>query len=105
MQKHNKFVLNETIGPTFNFEVTNIHHHSYPSSYKLLDDPIKVIDLHITTHIKQDMVVKSCVGNYATYDCLVNGANGVFKTTTSYHNKTIVWILFRNPKIRILTRD
>jgi len=36
------------------------------------------------------MVVELCVQNYATYDGLVNGANGVFKTSTSYHNKTIV---------------
>jgi hypothetical protein len=27
-----------------------------------------------------DMVIELCVGNYATYDSLVNGANGVFKT-------------------------
>ncbi len=105
VQKHNKFVLNKTTSPTFNFEVTNIHHHSYPSSYKLLDDPSKTIDLHTTIHIKQGMVVELCVGNYATNDCLVNGANGVFKTSTSYHNKTIVWILFPNPKIGMLTRD
>jgi hypothetical protein len=105
VQKHNKFVLNKSIGPTFNFEVTNIHHHSYPSSYKLLDDPSKTIDLHTIIHIKQGMVVELCVGNYATYDCFVNGANGVFKTSTSYHNKTIVWILFTNPKIGMLTRD
>jgi hypothetical protein len=48
------------------------------------------------------MRVELCVGNYATYDCLVNGTNGVFKTPTSYHNKTIVWILFLNPKIGML---
>jgi hypothetical protein len=103
VQKHNKFVLNKTIGLTFNFEVTNIHYHSYPSSYKLLDDPSKTIDLHIIIHIKQDMVVELCVGNYATYDCLVNGVNGVFETSTFYHNKTIVCILFPNPKIEMLT--
>jgi hypothetical protein len=33
------------------------------------------------------MVVELCVGNYARYDSLVNGVNGVFKTPTSYHNK------------------
>jgi hypothetical protein len=44
------------------------------------------------------MVVELCAKNYATYAGLVNGTNGVFKTSTSYHNKTIVWILFPNPK-------
>jgi hypothetical protein len=33
------------------------------------------------------MVVELRVGNYATYDSLVNGVNGVFKPSTSYHNK------------------
>jgi hypothetical protein len=50
------------------------------------------------------MVVELCVGNYATYDGLVNGTNGVFKTSTSYHNKTMVWILFTNKKIGVLAR-
>jgi len=35
----------------------------------------------------------------------VNGADGVFKTSTSYHNKTIVWILFPNKKIGMWTRE
>ncbi len=35
MQKHNKFVFNKTIGPTFNFEAIDIHHHSCSSSYNL----------------------------------------------------------------------
>jgi hypothetical protein len=35
------------------------------------------------------MVVELCVKSYATYDGLVNGVDGVFKTSTFYHNKTI----------------
>jgi hypothetical protein len=93
-------VFNKTYGPTFNFEVVDIHHHSYPSSYKFLDDPSKIVGLHITIHIEQNMVVELCARNYATYDGLVNGIDGVFKTSTSYHNKTIVWILFPNQKNR-----
>jgi hypothetical protein len=89
-------VFNNTCGPTFNFEAINIHHHSCPSSYKLSNDPNKTTGLHTTIHIKQDMVIELCVGNYATYDGLVKGADGVFKTSTFYHNKTIVWILFPN---------
>ncbi len=51
------------------------------------------------------MVVEFCAKNYATYDGLVNGTDGVFKISTFYNNKTIVWILFPNPKIRKLARE
>jgi len=38
VQKHNKITFNKIIGPTFNFKITYIHHHSYLTSYRLLDD-------------------------------------------------------------------
>jgi hypothetical protein len=98
-------VFNKTYGPTFKFEAIDIHHHSYPSSYKLPNDLNKIASLHITIHIKQDMVVELCVQNYATFDGLVNGVNGEFKTSTSYHNKIMVWILFPNKKIRVLVKE
>ncbi len=98
-------MFNKTYSPTFNFEAIDIHHHSYPSSYKLPNDSNKIASLHTTIHIKQNIVVESCAQNYATYDGLVNGANGVFKTSTSYHNKTMVWILFPNQKIGALIRE
>ncbi len=41
-QKSSKIVFNKTIDPTFNFEVTNVHHHSCPSSYKFLEDQTKL---------------------------------------------------------------
>jgi hypothetical protein len=50
--KHNKFVFNKTYGPTFKFEAIDIHHHSYPSSYKLPNDLNKIASLHITIQIK-----------------------------------------------------
>jgi len=80
-------VFNKTYGPTFNFEAINIHHHSYPSSYKLPDDSNKIAGLYIIIHIKQNMVVELWTRNYAKYDGLVNGANGEFKTSTSYITK------------------
>ncbi len=98
-------MFNKTYGPTFNFEAIDIHHHSYPSSYKLPDDSNKTASLHTTIHIKQSIVVELDVQNYATYDCFVNGVNGVFKTSTSYHNKTMVLILFPNKKIGLLVRE
>jgi hypothetical protein len=51
------------------------------------------------------MIVELCDKNYATYDDLVNETDEVFKTSTFYHNKTIVWILFPNPKIGKLVRE
>jgi len=48
---------------------------------------------------------KICAGNYVTSYGLVSGANGIFKTSASYHNKTIIWISFPNPKIGMLIRE
>jgi hypothetical protein len=55
--------------------------------------------------MKQNMLFELCVGNYATFDGLVNGANGIFKTSVSYHNKTKIWISFPNKKIGMLFRE
>ncbi len=84
MQNKIKFVFNKTSGPTFNFEAIDIHHYSCPSSYKLLTVPSTISCLHIIICIKQDMVVELCAKNYATYDGLFNGVDGVFKTSTFY---------------------
>jgi hypothetical protein len=43
----NKFVCNKTSGLTFNFETIDVHHHSCPSSYKLLDVPSRIVGLHL----------------------------------------------------------
>jgi hypothetical protein len=50
------------------------------------------------------MLVELCVNNYATYDGLVNGADGILKASTTYCNKTIIWIIFQNSKIGTLIR-
>jgi hypothetical protein len=50
------------------------------------------------------MLIELCVSNYATYDGLVNGADGIFKASTTYCNKTIIWIIFQNSKIGTLIR-
>jgi hypothetical protein len=36
------------------------------------------------------MLVELCVANYVTFDGLVNGANGIFKTSTTYCEKIII---------------
>jgi hypothetical protein len=55
--------------------------------------------------MKKYMLVELCVGNYATYDGLVNGADGIFKASTTYCGKTIIWIMFQNFKIGTLIRE
>ncbi len=36
---------------------------------------------------------------------LVNGVDGIFKTSTTYCEKTIIWIMFQNSKIGTLTKE
>jgi len=43
---------------------------------------------------KKDMLVELYVGNYATSYGLVNGVNDIFKTSTTYCEKPIIWIIF-----------
>jgi hypothetical protein len=50
------------------------------------------------------MLVELYVSNYATFDGLVNGANDIFKTSTTYCEKIIIWIIFQNFEIGTLTR-
>jgi hypothetical protein len=80
----------------------DINHRSCPSFYKLSNDPNKTICLHSTINIKKDMSVELCASNYATFDGLVNGIDGIFKTSTTYCEKTIIWIMFQNFKIGTL---
>jgi hypothetical protein len=51
------------------------------------------------------MLVELCVGNYATSNGFVNGANDIFKTSTTYCEKIIIWIMFQNFKIGTLIRE
>jgi hypothetical protein len=40
------------------------------------------------------MLVELCVGNYATFGGLVNGIDDILKTSTTYFEKTNIWIMF-----------
>jgi phosphopantetheine adenylyltransferase len=51
------------------------------------------------------MLVELCVGNYATFDGLVNGANDIFKTSTTYCERIIIWVMFQISKIGTLIRE
>ncbi len=48
------------------------------------------------------MLVELCASNQVTSNGLVNGANENFKTSTTYCEKTIIWIMFHNSKIGTL---
>jgi len=53
------------------------------------------------------MLVELCVGNYVTFDGLVNGVDDILKTSTTYCEKTVIsniWIIFQNSKIGTQTR-
>jgi hypothetical protein len=80
----------KTLDLTFIFKTMDINHQSRPPSYKPLNDLSKTTSLHFTIHIKIDMLVELCASNYATSDGLVNGANGIFKASTTYYEKTII---------------
>ncbi len=89
MCKNNENVLTNT-NPTFIFKAMNINHQSCPPSYKLSNDLSKISGLHSIINIKKDMLVELCVGNYATSNGLLNGVDGIFKTSTTYYEKTII---------------
>ncbi len=99
MQKYNENLFMNTLVLMFIFKAMDINHQSCPPSYKLSNDPSKIMDLHFTIHIKKYVLVELCANNYATYDGLVNGINGIFKASTTYCEKTIMWIMFQNSKI------
>ncbi len=48
MQKHNDNVFINTLGLTFIFKAMDINHQSYPLSYKLSNNPSKIVGLHFT---------------------------------------------------------
>jgi hypothetical protein len=43
---------------------------------------------------KKYMFVELYASNYATSYGLVNGVNGIFKASTTYWKKPIIWIIF-----------
>jgi hypothetical protein len=50
------------------------------------------------------MLVELCASNYATYDGHVNGVDYIFKASTTYYDKIIIWIMFQNSTIGTLIR-
>ncbi len=83
MKKHNENAFTNTLSPTFIFKAMDIDHQSCPPS----NDSNITMGLHSKINIKIYMLVELCVGNYATFDGLVNGVDGIFKTSTTYCGK------------------
>jgi len=105
VQKHNENVFINTFGPTFIFKAMDINHQSCPPSYKFSNDLSKVVGLHFIINIKIYMLVELQANNYATSNGLVNGTDGIFETSITYCEKTIIWIMFQISKIRTLTKE
>ncbi len=40
------------------------------------------------------MLVELCVNNYVISNGLVNGVDDIFKTSTTYCEKIVIWIMF-----------
>jgi hypothetical protein len=59
----------------------DINHQSCLACYKLLNNSSKIASLHYIICIRIYILVEICVGNYATSNGLVNGVNGIFKTS------------------------
>jgi hypothetical protein len=87
VQKRNENVFSNTLSPMFIFKAMGINHQSCPPSYKLSHDPSKITSLYFTINIEIYMLVELCVDNYATSDGHVNGANDIFKVSTTYYAK------------------
>jgi hypothetical protein len=52
------------------------------------------------------MLIKLCVGNYASHNDLFNGVNEVFQYVSKLHdNESLIWIAFNNPKVGFTTRS
>jgi hypothetical protein len=75
----------------------NINHMaSYLPSYKLLNDLNKITNLHFTIHILKNMLVELSANNYATFDGFTNRIDVIFNASTTYNDKTLIWIMFQN---------
>jgi hypothetical protein len=88
----------------FIFKAMDINHQSCLPSYKLSNDPSKTMGLHSTIHIKKHRLVELLIGNYVTSNGFVNESDGNFKASTTYCEKIIIWVMFKDSKIRTLKK-
>jgi hypothetical protein len=74
-----KNIFQNTIGETFTFLACDVHIETCSSHLKLSNLPFQTVGLHYKILAKKKMLVELCVGNYETFDGLVNGANVIFE--------------------------
>ncbi len=78
------------------FFACDVHIETCPSHLKLSNLPFQRVGLHYEILAEKKMLVELCVGNYETFDGLVNGANVIFEEFTEIISKSFVWIHFHN---------
>ncbi len=98
-------MFDNTSNLPFIFKTMDINHPSWLLCNKLVNNPRKIIIFHFMINMKKYIFVEFCIGNYATFDGLVNGDVSIFKTSTTYNDKTIIWTMFQNSKIGTLTKE
>jgi hypothetical protein len=100
---HNKIVYHKTPSETLKFLAKDIH-SKHCLHFKLSTLPSHISGFHHELLLKENMLMKLCVSNYATLDALVNGANGTFQNYVENNPKPLIWMHFHNPQIGINTR-
>jgi hypothetical protein len=85
-----KYIFQNTIGETFTFLTCDVHIETCLSHLKLSNLPFQTVGLHYEILAKKKMLVELCVGNYETFDGLVNGANVIFEDCIEIISKSFV---------------
>jgi hypothetical protein len=80
------------------FDIIHYQHHT-----RFQQILIKQQDFTKLSKLKKICLSNLC-NNYVISDRLVNGVDGLFKATTSYNNKSYIWIKKFNSKVGITTR-
>jgi len=57
-------------------------------------NPLKIGGLHYEFHLKPNILIELCVGNYCINDRFVNGVERFFKTATKSHLTSKIWVKF-----------
>jgi hypothetical protein len=104
-KERNDVIIQNTERQKYVFDVDNQHHDTCPKHFKLNNDLSQIACLHYKVQIKIGMLIKPCVGNYATHDGLFNKVDGIFQYVTKLqNNESLIWIGFNNSKAGSATR-
>jgi hypothetical protein len=105
-KKTNNFAFENTKGQQYVFDAIDKHNDTCPKHFKLKNDSSQKVGLHSKIQIKICMLIELCVGNYATHNDLLNGANEVFQYVSKLHDsESHIWIAFNIPNVCSKTLD